>query len=625
MVESTIDPITSTVIQNRLGVIVEEAGNIICRLSGSPIASQFHDMQTALLNANGEVLSQGLFLIFHSAGLKECAQYILREYQENPGVNEDDMFICNNPYEGATHQSDIIVIAPIHYQGRLVGWAANTVHQIDVGGPVPGQAIEGAQSIYEEQIPMATFKIIEKGVLRKDLEREFLIRSRFSALCRIDFKAMVAANNATKSRFRELFDEYGMETVLKAIAELEDLTETKFRDRLKDLPDGIWRDRSYMEHEGKVYCCNLEVTKRGDSLIFDFDGTDEQAPAVVNSPKILTEGWIVQAILTRLCFGGIPWCPAGLLRPITIKTNPGTIVDCTWPAGVARSTSGAAELVRSSVGMCLSKLLDASEKYQEYVLGGEGGGVYVLELAGINQYQYPFQNIILDGSFGTGIGARSYEDGLHSSGPCTAIDSLIPNVETMELLNPVLYLSRRNMPNGSGSGKFIGGDSLAPLWMPYGVERIDYVVTYGFGIIPQNHGISGGYPGMSVQAGIKRNTDVWDQFAQGKLPQAFSELSGELETVESTHRTPLNKNDVYWTVAQCSAGGYGDPIDRDPELVLQDFSESLITDDVAGQTYGVIIIRDKTNRLAVDGKATENRRREIRGERKRQGIIPKGS
>ena len=621
MPTNKIDPITSTLIQNRLGAIVDEAGNIIRLLSGSPVASQFHDMNTAFLNADGDVLAQGVFLIFHSIGISAVVKSILREYQENPGINEDDMFICNNPYDGAPHQCEVIVVAPIHYRGRLVAWSGISIHQADVGGPVFGQIAFGAQNIYEEQIPMPAFKIIERGLLRKDLEKEFLIRSRVADLCRVDFRAEVAANNTVKTRFIELLDEYGAETVLKVLDDVVDLTEAKFRDRVRELPDGTWRHRAYMDYEDRIYVCHLEMTKRGDSLVFDFDA-DGQAPAVVNSTKALTDGNVLNSVLMLLCFGGIPWCPAGLMRAMVINTKPGTILDCMWPAGACAGGGGANVLAVFCVDTCIAQMLDASEKYREYVRTPTASGLAIVELAGIDQYGRPFFTPILDGVFGTGMGARSYKDGTHSSGVHAAMDSSISNVESMEQLHPVLYLSRYHLPDGCGAGKFVGGSSIAPLWMPYGVEEIGQVITHGFGVAPQSVGISGGYPGVFYQAMIKRDANVLEQFAQGKLPTDFSQINGQLEMTASMHKTSVGKTDVYYDCATIPAAGYGDPIERDPERVLNDVVNFLVTEEGARQTYGVVFTRDETNRLSVDEAGTDQRRKEIKEARKRQGRIP---
>jgi N-methylhydantoinase B len=193
----------------------------------------------------------------------------------------------------------------------------------------------------------------------------------------------------------------------------------------------------------------------------------------------------------------------------------------------------------------------------------------------------------------------------------------------IEQLHPVLYLARRHLPDGAGAGKFVGGTTIVPVWMPYGVEQIGQVITHGFGVAPQSVGISGGYPGVFYQAMIRRNTDVLDQFTQGRLPIDFSHISGETEIVGSMHKTSLGKTDVYYDCATTPAAGYGDPIEREPEQVLHDVVNFLVTEEGARQTYGVVFRKDKANRLVIDEVGTERRRREIKEARKRQGRLPK--
>jgi len=615
------DPIRSVIIQNRFDALVDEAGRIIGRISGSPVASQFHDMTTALLDADGDVVCPGMFLIFHTTGISAVTKTVLREYQENPGIRPGDMFICNNPYDGSPHQSEVILVAPIHHQGRLVAWAGTSIHQADVGGPVPGQIALGAQDIFQEEIPMPALKIIEGGTLRRDLEREYLIRSRTPDLLQIDFRAKRAANRTIVMRFGELIEEYGADAVLGSMGELEDLAESRFRDRLRELPNGVFRHRTYMDYEDEIYRCVLTMTKRADELEFDFEA-DDQAPAVMNCVRALTEGCVMNSVLTTLCFGGVPWCPAGVTRALRIRTRPGTIIDASWPAGTSGGSSGASVLVTSAADTCLAKLLDASPEHTEFVKAASGGGVGIVDMAGQDQYGRPFLMPILDGCFGTGMGARDGRDGMHSCGPTSAIDSLIANVENMEEQFPVLYLARRHVCDGSGAGEYIGGTSIAPLWMPHDVERIDDVITHGFGVAPESFGLSGGYPGSHFQVAIARDSDVLDQLARGDLPTELSEIEGELEITGSMHRAPMGSRDVYWTIAASPGGGYGDPIDREPSRVRDDVVDCVVSAEGARLAYGVALSRDASGRYQVDDEGTRRERDAIRTARGNESRSP---
>jgi N-methylhydantoinase B len=272
--------------------------------------------------------------------------------------------------------------------------------------------------------------------------------------------------------------------------------------------------------------------------------------------------------------------------------------------------------------MCLAKLLDASQEHHEYARAASGGGVGIVDMAGRDQHGRPFFMPILDGCFGSGMGARSGHDGIHSSGPTSAIDSLIANVETMEEQYPVLYLARRHVCDGSGSGEYLGGTSIAPFWVPHGVEQIDDVITHGFGIAPESFGLSGGYPGAHFQTAIMRDSDILDQFERGRLPTELSEVEGALEVTGSMHRAVLSNRDVYWSIATSPGGGYGDPLLRDPERVLADLAECIVSEEGARRMYGVELRSDEAGVQQVDVAATARRRAEIRETRRTESQPP---
>ena len=230
-----IDPITFEVLRHRLWAINDEAGATIRRISGSPVATEAYDFNTGLLNAQGNMVLVGVYISAHASVQDLIVQHILQEYSDNPGIGEDDMFLTGDPYVGALHQPDITCVAPIHWEGELVAWCGCTVHQVDVGGPVAGSVTVGARSIYEEAPPISPIKIVQAGLLRKDIEREYLRRSRTPELVGLDLRAQIAANNVAKARLRELIARQGLETAAGTMEQMIDYVEARFRERLLEL------------------------------------------------------------------------------------------------------------------------------------------------------------------------------------------------------------------------------------------------------------------------------------------------------------------------------------------------------------------------------------------------------
>src|SRR5258706_9988944 len=138
-------PIPSEILRHRLWSINEEGANTLERVSGSLIASEVHDMNTSIMTATGDSLVIAPYMLVHAISMETLAKDVVATCAENPGIRPDDMFLCNDPFAGAQHQMDVVVLGAIHYEGELLGWVGSTIHQIDIGGPVPGQVQVGAK------------------------------------------------------------------------------------------------------------------------------------------------------------------------------------------------------------------------------------------------------------------------------------------------------------------------------------------------------------------------------------------------------------------------------------------------------------------------------------------------
>jgi N-methylhydantoinase B len=616
-----VDPITFEVLRHRLWAINDEAGATIRRISGSPVATEAYDFNTGLLTPQGDMLLVGIYISAHASVQDLIVRYLLERYTDNPGIAEDDMFITGDPYVGALHQSDVTCIAPIHWRGELVAWCGCTVHQVDVGGPVPGSVTVGARSIYEEAPPIPPIKIVEGGVLRKDIEREYLRRSRTPELVALDLRAQVAANNVAKARVLELIRRHGLEVIRGVMGQMVDYVEAKFRERLRELPDGTWRHVTFLEHDGiesKVYPCRLTMTKEGDTLTFDFSESAEQAPALINCCYGGLRGNIMANVLPHLCYD-MPWTPAGLWRAIKVITRPGTLVDAAWPAGVSMASMSAAWAARAAVNACLGRMMAASPRYKDHAMSVWMGSYLAQNISGTNQRGEPFGTVIIDSMAG-GTGARTYKDGVDSGGFISSLACVIANVETNEHFFPLLYLYRRQLPDSGGPGMFRGGVGGERAFIPYDANQPLDTALYSYGVeAPASAGICGAYPAATCYMAIKRGTNLWEVFQQGQVVTDLGDLEGELEVQPAMRVTRLGGRDVT-LCAYPGGGGYGDPLDRAPELVLRDIRNGLVSPEWARLIYGVVV--KEGDPPALDLAATLERRLAIRRERAPQGLAP---
>ncbi|MDE0605317.1 MAG: hydantoinase B/oxoprolinase family protein [bacterium] len=578
------------VLRNRLWAINDEAVDAIVAVSGSPIATEGNDFNSGILTAAGEVALAGPYVLVHAAALGQVVRHVIEQFGDDPGIGPGDMFITNDTYVGAPHQPDVMVMAPVFRGDRLIAWCGSCVHQNDVGGPVPGSITVGATSIYEEAVPMAPTRIVEAGELLAEVEQEYLGRSRTPELNRLDLLGQIEANRVVARRLNGLCDRYGTDTVVAVIDGLIDRTEAAVRARLASLPDGRWRHRGLVEHDGiddRVYEIGLTMTKQGDSLHLDFTDASQQAPALINTSRAITSSYAMAAVMTVLGYG-LPWTPAGFWRVMEVETTPGTIVDCLWPAGMSMGVTAAGQEVRTAVNVCLSRMFDASDDpdVRNQILASCVSGSFTQTISGVFDDGRDFSAMLLDGLPG-GAGARWGGDGPDTGGYLTSPAGLCTNIETNERHYPVLYRHRRERPDSGGPGRWRGGVGVEQAYRLHRASGPVASTVFAHGQQPPTAaGVVGGEPGMQ-HTGVYERSDVAIEVPP---PKQVGELA---------------PGDVYANLCG-GGGGVGDPLDRDPAAVEHDVAEGLVTEAGAARDYGVIL---------GDGAATEALRVQRRCER----------
>ena len=605
---TTLDPITFEILRHRLWAINEEAATTIKLVSGSSVATEANDMNASLMNARGEVFVVGRYSLAKATTLSVVVQDILASYPENPGFHPEDGFLCNDPYVGVQHQNDVAFVMPLFHMDRLIGWAGAELHQVDVGGPVPGQIQVGAKDIYGEAPLIPPIKIVERGTLRKDLEREYLRRSRTPHLLALDLRAKWAACNVARERLAQLIAEYDVETVTQAMEDMLNYAEAKFRARLAELPDGTWRHITYLDFDGRTYPIRMAMTKAGDRLKVDFTGTARQAPATINCAYKALVAVLRGYLCVALCWD-IPWSPSAIGRAVEVVTEPGTIVDAQWPAGVSKSTTSVSWSVGKAAGLLVGKMLACSDKFREKAMASWQGAMPLEEIYGVDRLGRRYGGTLLDSMSGGG-GARTFADGIDTGGYLGSMGMSIANVESYELEYPVLYLYRRQQADSGGPGKHRGGAGMTKAVIVDGVDEIPELVMHCVGVeMPLSPGIYGGYPSTTNQLLVKRQTDALDLLSRSRIPQNLEELAGELEIHQAIARSSVRRGDVYCSVAM-GGGGYGDPLLRPAELILKDVRAGLVSENAARTIYGVVLV-DGTP----DEAATAEERDRIRARR----------
>ena len=334
-----IDPISFEVIRHKLQAITEEQAITLKRVSGSPVVTEATDFNNGLYLADGSIVTMGPQVIFHTGTMSTVIRNIIKDFAPRDDIHEGDMFILNDPYRGAIHQPDVSIVAPVFHEGRHIAWAGSCAHQLDVGGMSFGSWAYGATDVQQEAMLLTGLKLIEGGRLREDLWQMIMSMTRLPNYLGLDFKGMIAANNVAIQRLAELFQRYGVATVEGVMAAEIDASERRMRERLRQIPDGVFRARDYIDHDGhanRLYEICLAVRKTGDEIVFDMEGSSLQAPGFINCTWSGLKGALFTGLLPILA-PDIRW-NEGVLKPVTIRAPEGTLCNAKWPAPVSGAT-----------------------------------------------------------------------------------------------------------------------------------------------------------------------------------------------------------------------------------------------------------------------------------------------
>jgi N-methylhydantoinase B len=603
----TVDPVTFEIIRHKLYSVMDEAIIALENVSGSPITNEGHDLMASLYKSDGGLMVGGVGFLHHLTSAAQAVKHILATYSDDPGIGEDDVYFLNDSYTAALHPPDVYLISPIHFEGRLTGFAANFVHVTDIGAIDPGGFSPSARDNYQEGFQSKGLKLVEGGRMRRDVLDTFLNMVRDPGMTQLDLKSQLAANHVAKQRMLELYADYGVDVVETVSEDLITQSEQLVRNRLSELPDGEWRVREYIDMPGANAKVELTAVKERDTLTYDFTGSSPQVELGVNCSYWATWGGLFAPIFPLLAWD-VTW-NEGVTRPIRLVAPEGTIVNCIRPAPISIATVGTIQIVNNLSTLVLSKLFGASERYAKRPTAVWHGSHAHVETHGFTAEGEFFVAPLTD-TFCGAAGARAFADGVDLGGEIPNIVSRWANAESQELNTPIRYLFRRAVPDSGGPGKYRGGVCHEYAFTPNGASEVG-LVLFGKGTrAPMSLGIFGGYPGCNVGYTTFRQANV------DELPDRLEELVGSEQFDQFWGMLDLHEGDVQY-VRFMGGGGYGDPIDRDPALVLRDVLAGLVTAEPAREIYGVVIVAG-----SVDGDATRARRRELRSER--LGRLPGG-
>jgi N-methylhydantoinase B len=597
-----IDPVTFEVIRHKLWSINEEGSATMIHVSGSPVVHAT-DFNFGLYTAEGEMAVIGVYLLVPIyTGYMAIREFIERFHSIEPG----DVFIINDPYIAAEHQNDVQFCAPFFHDGELISWIGCMAHQVDLGGMDPGSWCPTATDVYQEGLRIPPGKIVRRGERNEELWDIIVANSRMPFTVSNDFTAFLAGLKVAGERLHELCERYGGATVAQVMQQSIERSEEGLRDLLRSLPDGEFQHVSYLDRPAvsgsgstELVQVRCKMTKADDRLVFDFNGSDPQSAAYGMATRAGTIGAVATLVLA--VFGSEqPW-NHGLMRPVEVVADDGLCVTAIPPTPVSGGAAGANWVAMNAAAACIAKLVSFSERYESLAFGPGDGSWQLAQFGGLNQYGEPFANMYLD-SLLWGGPAFSFRDGVDSGGAMVILGGGTEDVEQQEVRCPLLYLWRREVPDSGGAGRNRGGNGIEFAMTPIDTEEVVGVMATHGVALPNRTGIFGGYPGSCASYELVRNSDLDEWMASRRPVTRLDELRGDYEVLPAVSRgIRVGRNEVVNIMMQ-NGGGYGDPLDREPERVLADVVGRGVSADWAERLYGVVVRDGKLDAAATDAR-----------------------
>lgn len=534
---------TSQIIRSSLFYASEEMGIALRNSAYSPNIKERMDHSAALFDEQGDLLAQAEHIPVHLGSLPWGMKNTIKFLEDNSlTMEENSMILVNNPYIAGTHLNDVTLIRPIFFNGDLIAFASNKAHHSDIGGKVPGSISSDAKSLYEEGLIIDPVYLVRNGNIDRDIQSLFSINSRNPYERKGDLKAQIAANLTGERRVKEIIEKYGKNEFLNATNESFEYAERITKSKIRTMIKGTFEADEFLESpEGNDIRMHVAVTIKEDEILVNYDGTDRQVPSPLNAVFGVTISG-VQFVL-RSIFGEDVPVNHGTFRSIKILCKEGTVLNPTFPAPVSGGNVETSQRNADLIFLAMSKAVPGK------IPAAAGGSMNNIMMGGMyKNHTWAFYETI-----GVGLGGRMGQDGVdgvHSN----MTNTMNTPIEDIERNLPLLITRYEFRPNSGGAGKFRGGCGLIREY-----KVLEGNVTITVLSDREKHkpwGLFGGESGQSTKVSIFRN-GKWRRIGT----KATVELSvGEIFRIETA-----------------GGGGYGNPKERDKNLIRRDLQNGLIT------------------------------------------------
>jgi N-methylhydantoinase B len=572
-VAQKFDPITLEILWRRLISTVDEADTTVARTAFSSLLRDAHDYTCMFTDRKGRELAQGSFATPGQSGAMALGIKNLVKNMPAESYGPGDIYITNDPWALAGHLNDVCVISPIFYKDELTGWTACVFHHSDIGGRVSSDN----HDVYEDGLFIPLVKLEEGGVLNQAVLDMIRWNVRTPEEVTGDMRSQIAANHVCAEKICQMLDEYEMDGLDDLADEIIGRTEKSMREAIFKVRDGIYKAEGIVEQmKGKddvVIKAAVEV--KGDSITVDLEGSSPQVDWGGNVVFNFTYAYVFMAMKSMFD----PDIPNndGCAAPIAMKAPEGSVVNCRFPAAVA---------ARMQIGHFLTEIIyrAMAESLPDRVIAGSGGTPATMNVFyGKRNDASPWHSVIIRGG---GMGASAVNDGYYNYiFPANGANT---PVEIFESDTPLIIEKRELIPDSAGPGKMKGGLGRSVVFR---VPDDEYAP-----IPPVNLGIQSGrfrYPPEGLFGGRDGS-------------RARFLINGEPGNPYGL--TQAGPGDVV-TMDAAGGGGFGNPFEREPELVENDVADGYVSIERAREDYGVVIDPET---LKIDANASEKLRASLK-------------
>ena len=548
-----MDPVTLAILKGRLEQIADEMDATLFRSAFNPIIAEAHDASHGIYDAiTGETLVQGKSGLPIFVGVMAFAvKAVIDKVARDGGLEDGDVYIFNDPYDGGTHLSDFRLVKPIYRNGEVFCYLASVGHWHDVGGNVPGNYNPEATECFQEGMLIPPVKLFSAGVLNSDIVDILSSNSRLPNSLYGDMNGQINALDLGKQRLNDLLDHYGEDNIKKALSLLKMRADRMMRDHLSALPNGTISVEDFLDNDGVndvALRLAVDMTIEDERLIIDFSRSSPACAGPVNISRSTTIA--ASYVALKHIFTDVP-ANAGVLQPVDFIIPEDSFLSVRAPKPVGGYTETILRLI--------DVLFQAFEQIApERVNGCAYGTINALSIAG---HRKNGSRWVMFSFFGGGHGGHPEGDGLnHGNAPIST--ATIPPLEILEAAYPVAFTQWALRPDSGGAGKHRGG-----LGAIYEIELLEKSATaflFGErGKFPPPGVVNGG-PGAVNK--FYYDSDDDDAINNKKSPPLVSKITGI--KLRKGQRVRLETP---------GGGGYGKPADRLQHLIDNDMAQGYIS------------------------------------------------